>query len=89
MNEIYRVLKPNGIFLSFTPAYPHAEVFRDPTHVNIISDQTFGVYFDDTNRWAEMYGFKGAFKIISQEWKGPHLLTLMQKVPVPDNTLKL
>jgi hypothetical protein len=36
-----------------------------------------------------MYGFKGAFKIISQEWKGPHLLTLMQKVPVPDNTLKL
>jgi SAM-dependent methyltransferase len=89
MNEIYRVLKPNGIFLSFTPAYPHAEVFRDPTHVNIISDQTFGVYFDDTNRWAEMYGFTGAFKIISQEWKGPHLLTLMQKVPVPDNTLKL
>jgi SAM-dependent methyltransferase len=89
MNEIYRVLKPNGIFLSFTPAYPHAEVFRDPTHVNIISDQTFGIYFDDTNRWAEMYGFKGAFKIISQEWKGPHLLTLMQKVPVPNNTLKL
>jgi SAM-dependent methyltransferase len=89
MNEIYRVLKPNGTFLSFTPAYPHAEAFRDPTHVNIISDQTFSAYFDDTNRWAEMYGFKGAFKIISQEWRGPHLLTLMQKVDVPENTLKL
>ncbi|MBF0544784.1 MAG: class I SAM-dependent methyltransferase [Candidatus Riflebacteria bacterium] len=83
MNEIYRVLKPNGTFLSFTPAYPQPAAFRDPTHVNIITEETFAVYFDNINRWAEMYGFKGAFKIISQEWKGPHLISLMQKVPVP------
>ncbi|MFA6014052.1 MAG: class I SAM-dependent methyltransferase [Gallionellaceae bacterium] len=80
MNEIYRVLKMGGIFLSFTPAYPHGEAFRDPTHVNIISEQTFFAYFDDVNRWASMYGFKGSFKIVSQEWRGPHLLTLMRKV---------
>lgn len=89
MNEIYRVLKPNGTFLSFTPAYPHAEAFRDPTHVNIISDQTFQAYFDDVNRWGQMYGFTGAFRIISQEWRGPHLLTLLQKVAVPDSVSKL
>lgn len=89
MNEIYRVLKMGGTFLSFTPAYPHAEAFRDPTHVNIISEQTFSAYFDDVNRWGVMYGFKGAFNITSQEWRGPHLLTLLRKVPVPDYVPKL
>lgn len=82
MNEIYRVLKTGGLFLSLTPAYPHAEAFRDPTHVNIITDQTFVAYFDNVNRWASSYGFKGAFHIRLQEWRGPHLLTVMQKTPV-------
>ena len=83
MNEIYRVLRVGGLFLSFTPAYPNAEAFRDPTHVNIITDQTFQAYFDDVNRWATSYGFKGAFQIKLQEWRGPHLLTVMQKVALP------
>ncbi|MES2151914.1 MAG: methyltransferase domain-containing protein [Pseudomonadota bacterium] len=83
MSEVYRVLKMNGTFLSFTPAYPHVELFRDPTHVNFITEQTFPLYFDHENRWAVIYGFTGAFKILSQEWRGPHLLTTMQKVAVP------
>ncbi len=83
MNEVYRVLKMNGTFLSFTPAYPHIELFRDPTHVNFITEQTFPLYFDNENRWATAYGFKGAFHVVSQEWRGPHLLTVLQKVPVP------
>jgi len=80
MNEVWRVLKPGGIFLSFTPAYPHPAAFRDPTHVNIITDETFTAYFDNVNRWATAYGFKGAFQIVSQEWRGPHLLSIMRKV---------
>lgn len=80
MNEIWRVLKVGGHFLSFTPAYPHPEAFRDPTHVNIITDQTFVAYFDTVNRWAVPYGFKGAFHIISQEWRGPHLMSILRKV---------
>ncbi len=80
MNEIYRVLKVGGLFMSFTPAYPHPEAFRDPTHVNIITDQTFQAYFDNVNRWASGYGFNGAFLIQLQEWRGPHLLTVMKKV---------
>lgn len=82
MNEIYRVLKDGGLFLSFTPAYPQAAAFQDPTHVNIITEQTFPLYFDNANRWAAGYGFKGAFIIRLQEWRGPHLLTVMQKVPL-------
>jgi SAM-dependent methyltransferase len=80
MNEIWRVLKPGGQFVSFTPAYPSPEAFRDPTHVNIITEETFSMYFDATNRWAAAYGFKGAFNILSQEWRGPHLLTVLSKV---------
>jgi SAM-dependent methyltransferase len=79
MNEIWRVLKPDGEFYSFTPAFPHAPAFRDPTHVNIITDETFTLYFDEHYRYAGMYGFKGAFKVNSQAWAGPHLVTLMTK----------
>ncbi len=84
MNEIWRVLKPNGKFLSFTPAFPHAPAFRDPTHVNIITDETFPIYFDDKTRAASMYGFNGAFAIESQQWVGPHLLSILRKAPVPN-----
>jgi SAM-dependent methyltransferase len=79
MNEIYRVLKVGGLFLSFTPAYPHSPAFRDPTHVNIITEETFPLYFDDKNGWAGIYGFRGSFSIALQEWRGPTLLTVMRK----------
>lgn len=79
MNEVYRVLKPEGIFASITPAYPHAPAFRDPTHVNIITEETFQLYFDDKHIWAQMYGFRGAFTILQQTWSGASLVTLMKK----------
>lgn len=84
MNEVYRVLKPGGMFLSSTPGYPHAVTFRDPTHVNFITDETFPLYFDTVNRWAAIYGFKGAFEIVVHEWRGPHIFAVLRKVPVPD-----
>jgi SAM-dependent methyltransferase len=83
MNEVHRVLKTGGLFLSLTPAYPHAEAFQDPTHVNIITDKTFPAYFDHVNRWGAGYGFKGAFIVCLQEWRGPHLLTVLKKIEWP------
>lgn len=82
MNEVYRVLKPGGYFLSSTPAFPHAVAYRDPTHVNIITDETLPLYFDDTSRWAAIYGFTGAFHIVRHEWRGPHIFAVLRKVPV-------
>ena len=76
MNEVYRVLKVGGIFLSSTPAYPKYQVFRDPTHVNIITDETFLLYFDNKYRWASMYGFNGKFQILKQSWSDINLGTL-------------
>ena len=85
MNEVYRVLKNGGFFMSLTPAYPHGAAFIDPTHVNIIAEGTFPLYFADmspTSPWAVIYGFKGSFAVKSEEWRGPHLLTILQKLPV-------
>jgi SAM-dependent methyltransferase len=80
MNEVWRVLKVGGQFFSFTPAFPNAPAFRDPTHVNIITDETFTLYFDDKTCAAAMYGFKGAFNVTHQQWVGPHLVSIMTKV---------
>ena len=80
MNEIYRVLKPGGIFLSSTPIYPYGAAFRDPTHINILTDETFSLYFDDQYRWAQMYGFSGAFKVLEQVSIQPSLVAVLQKV---------
>lgn len=79
MNEIWRCLKPGGVLVSHTPAYPHGEAFQDPTHVNIITENTFPCYFDN-DRWATMYGFHGRFAVESQEWDGPHLHTVMRAI---------
>jgi SAM-dependent methyltransferase len=80
MNEVWRVLKPGGIFLSHTPIYPYASVFRDPTHVNIMTVETFSLYFDDQMKWGSTYGFIGAFEILDQTIKKPHLISVLKKV---------
>ena len=79
MSEIYRSLKPGGFFLSRTPFYPISAVFTDPTHVNVITADTFVRYFDERDTWAKIYGFRGGFKVCVQGIHETHLLTLMQK----------
>lgn len=80
MNEIHRVLKKDGIFLSVTPAYPHNAAFQDPTHVNIITEETFHFYFSEPTSWAKIYGFNGSFRLLKQEWMGVNLVTQLQKI---------
>ncbi|WP_207387744.1 methyltransferase domain-containing protein [Chlorobium sp. N1] len=79
MNEIWRVLKPKGIFFSCTPAYPFPPVFQDPTHVNFLTEETFPLYFDDQHRWGAMYGFTGSFRILEQYINGQSLISVLQK----------
>lgn len=72
MNEIYRVLKPGGLFLHSTPAFPSKRAFQDPTHVNIITEDTMPYYFCYPDKWASHlgYGFNGNFELIEQRWVG-------------------
>ena len=73
MNEIWRVLKPNGILYAVTPAFPHEKAFRDPTHVNIITKKTHR-YFTAPQFLAGMYGFNGNFDLVRQVWVHPRNL---------------
>jgi SAM-dependent methyltransferase len=67
MNEIYRILKPDGLFYALTPAYPGSEVFQDPTHVNFITEETLN-YFLEPSSLIRSYGFKGLFEKITMHW---------------------
>lgn len=67
MNEIHRILKPGGRLYALTPAFPRPEAFQDPTHVNIITDQTWR-YFCGASPMARMYGFVGGFDMLRNEW---------------------
>lgn len=66
MNEVWRVLKPGGLFYAVFPAFPHPLAFCDPTHVNILTDQSHR-YFAGPDPMGAMYGFQGRFEVIRQE----------------------
>jgi SAM-dependent methyltransferase len=65
MNEVWRVLKPGGLFYAVFPAYPHALAFCDPTHVNVLTDKSHR-YFTGDEPMAAMYGFGGRFTLLRQ-----------------------
>jgi SAM-dependent methyltransferase len=67
MDEVWRVLKPGGLFYAVTPAYPRQEVFVDPTHVNFITVKTHE-YFTSPHYLARRYGFKGSFAVRRAGW---------------------
>lgn len=63
MQEVWRVLKPNGQFIALTPGYPAKQTFQDPTHVNFITIDTHS-YFCGNDKHADRYGFYGDFEPI-------------------------
>jgi SAM-dependent methyltransferase len=44
MNELCRVLKPQGLALFVFPSFPNKDAFSDPTHVNYITDETVNYF---------------------------------------------
>jgi SAM-dependent methyltransferase len=73
MNEIWRVLAPGGRLYAVTPAYPMAEAFQDPTHVNIITERTHE-YFCGPRPFGAIYGFEGRFELLRSQWVRHHNL---------------
>lgn len=87
LNEVWRVLKPGGIFESCTPMVTHLQTWSgDPTHVNPISENTFnyitaqpGVNFE--YELMKRYGFVGCFRLLHKSWRhGSHLYVEMEAV---------
>lgn len=87
MNEIWRVLKVGGLFYSETPCYPMKEVFQDPTHVNIMTEDTLRLYFSEKT-WARIYGFVGSFDLVAEGWNGVHYFCILRKkTDIPVNEI--
>jgi SAM-dependent methyltransferase len=83
MSEIWRVLKPGGLFNAQTPAFPNPETFQDPTHVNFITEKTYVYFAGEHLNLGQSYGFKGKFKLMEQFWHpvhSAHLIWLMKAV---------
>lgn len=78
MNEIFRILKPGGMFFAIQPVYPSKSVFQDPTHVNIMSEDTMDFYFCSKS-WARIYGYEGSFEMIKDGWIGEKYFCFMKK----------
>ena len=69
MSEIYRILKPNGLFTAVTPAFPAQQAFQDPTHVNYISTKTIEYFISSSPHATTLgYGFVGQFNKVHQSW---------------------
>jgi GT2 family glycosyltransferase len=62
MEEIWRVLKPGGVFKSSTPDAEHGQgAFQDPHHVSFWVENSWLYYSDAVHR--ELYGIKADFAI--------------------------
>ncbi len=80
MNEIWRVLKPGGCFYASTPVFPAEQVFVDPTHVNVLTQDSHS-YFTRPCLSASLYGFTGDFDLVRTQLCAPTPDTLYLQVP--------
>lgn len=80
MDEIWRVLAPGGLFYAITPGFPSEEAFRDPTHVNYVSERTHE-YFCGDQPLGRMYGFQGQFRAIRTRWVRYSAAYIREEVP--------
>lgn len=55
MNEVYRVLRPGGIFKIHLPESPGITAYQDPMHVSFWNEESFS-HFIDGNPRHEDYG---------------------------------
>lgn len=84
MNEAFRVTKPNGLLLAVTPCYPFRSAFQDPTHVNVMTEDTMRLYFCTPHLWARIYGYTGTFTLCEEGWIDEKYFVIARKTtPAP------
>lgn len=63
LNEIYRVTKPGGLFLAFTPRFPHPAAVADPTHVNFVTKDSINYIAGPAYAKKLNYGLTADFEV--------------------------
>lgn len=80
IEEVWRVLKPGGIFDTYTPCAPRPEAFQDPTHVAFWTERT-PLYFTAGHALRTRYNVQAVFKVLEHSVeKGTHLKCVMEAV---------
>jgi GT2 family glycosyltransferase len=87
MNEMWRVLKPEGRAEIVVPTTGGTGAFQDPTHVSFWNRRSF-LYYESgclyRERFAKAYGITAAFKMVedseTQTMDGPKLRIVLQAV---------
>ena len=79
-DEIYRVLKHQGVFYSQTPLYPHREVFQDPTHVSVWTTETVNYFSGDYFGFHDHYNHHSRFEKIESKEEGSHLVMRLKAI---------
>jgi SAM-dependent methyltransferase len=93
MNEVSRVLKPGGVALFVTPAFPSQMAFSDPTHQNFITDETIRYFIRPESSLSAPaqdlnYGFHGNFQLLHQFWVRPPQVIFNSRVLHDDASLR-
>lgn len=80
MNEVWRILRPGGEFVSQTPGYPSPEVHQDPTHLSVWTENSFG-YFTGAYPVARTYGVQCEFELVDLSWDRFYLCATLRRPP--------
>ena len=62
IEEIWRVLKPGGLFEHFTPSSDGRGAFCDPTHLSFWNILSWNYFAHDAHR--DLYGIKAKFEVV-------------------------
>ncbi len=87
INEIWRVLKKDGIFIHKTPSTDGRGAFQDPTHVSFWNINSWWYYMDDNYR--NLYGVVAKFEgSLEDVWAGKicHTKGILSAVKNGDKT---
>lgn len=63
ISEIWRILKPGGLFVSFTPSTDGRGAFQDPTHYSFWNENSFRYYTCDLHR--ALYSIVPKFEVMN------------------------
>lgn len=79
IDEVWRVLKPGGIFRSWTPMYPHPQVFQDPTHLSVWTIKSMDYFCGVYSVANKTYGIQACFEKIDVREEGFYLFAELRK----------
>lgn len=79
MEEVHRILKPNGMVHIACPHGSSDDAFEDPTHVRQYFPGSF-LYFAQPTYWRADYGYRGDFDIERVELWVPKGVTMIHTI---------